>query len=103
MNQTFHIDSIVSQYGTNEFGLHKYGDTIIDSADNSFSETNKKINTKIIEVPVLLVNEHFWYSKPIVMNISTQQIFIQLSTENKGIINNIENLLLLILLKMYLF
>jgi hypothetical protein len=90
LNQTFQIDSIVSQYETDKFGLHNYDDTIIDSVDDNLSETNKEMNTKIIEIPVLLVNEHFWYSKPIVMNISTQQIFIKLSTENNGIIKNLE-------------
>lgn len=89
MNQTFKIESIVSQYGTDEFGLHKYDNTIIDSVDNNLNKASKPIDTKITEMPVLLVNEHFWYSKPIVMNISTQQIFIQLSTENNGIIMNV--------------
>ncbi|XP_025418587.1 vacuolar protein sorting-associated protein 13B-like [Sipha flava] len=94
LNQTFQIDSIVSQYETDKFGLHNYDDTIIDSVDDNLSETNKEMNTKIIEIPVLLVNEHFWYSKPIVMNISTQQIFIKLSTENNdNIIFSIESVL----------
>lgn len=42
------------------------------------------ISENLIKTPVLLVNEQFWYSKPIVMNLTTQQIFVQLSTENNG-------------------
>lgn len=90
LNQTFQIDSIVSQYGTDEFGLHKYDDTIIDSVDNNLSKSSMTMDTKIIEIPVLLVNDNVWYSNPIVMIISTQQVFIQLSTENNGMVENFQ-------------
>lgn len=32
------------------------------------------------------ISGDFWYAKPIVMNLTTQQIFCQLSTESNGIL-----------------
>lgn len=87
-NQSFKIDSVVSHYSTNEFDLHKYDDSILDSATNT-SLISEITNENLIKIPVLPVNEYCWYSKPIVMNLTTQQIFFQLSTENNGMrLNN---------------
>lgn len=63
---------------SDELGLHTYDNYTVNSATNS-SYINESVNENII-------NEHFWYSKPMVMNLTTQQIFFQLSTENNGII-----------------
>lgn len=70
---------------TDEFSLHNYDNFTIDSATSSTGIINETVDKNINEIPAL-VNEHFWYSKPIVMNLTTQQIFVQLSTENNGII-----------------
>lgn len=85
LNQSFKIDSVVSQYVTDEFDPHKYDNLVFDSAENN-SVISKITNGNVIEIPMLPVNEYFWYSKPIVMNLTTQQIFFQLSTENNGIL-----------------
>lgn len=68
---------------TNEFGLHTYDNSAIESSAETDIISNT-INTNIIEIPVL-VNDNYWYSKPIVMNLTTQQIFLKLSAENNGI------------------
>lgn len=83
LNQTFKIDPVVPQYMTDEFGLHKYDNSATESAVET-KITSKTTNTNVFEIPVL-VNDNYWYSKPIVMNVTTQQIFFQLSTENNGI------------------
>lgn len=78
LNQTFKTDSV--SYQTNEFSVSKYDDSI----DGSVANINSEINDEnMIEVPV---NESFWYSKPIVMNLITQQMFFQLTTEKNSII-----------------
>jgi len=83
-NQSFNIDSVVSHYSTDEFDPHKiYDDSILDSAAN-ISLISEITNENVIKIPVLPTNEYYWYSKPIVMNLITQQIFFQLSTENNG-------------------
>lgn len=68
---------------TDESGLYNFDNFTIDSATNT--STISETVENIIEIPTL-VNEHFWYSKPITMNLSTQQLFVQLSTENNGIL-----------------
>lgn len=81
VNQSFKIDPVVSQYVNDEFSVDDRG---ISSANINI--INEIIDENIVGIPVLLVNDHFWYSKPIVMNLTTQQIFFQLSTENNGIL-----------------
>lgn len=68
---------------TDEFGLYNYENFTIDSATNT--STISETVENIIEIPAL-VNEHSWCSKPITMNLTTQQLFVQLSTENNGIV-----------------
>lgn len=69
---------------TDEFGLHKYDNSSIEPAVET-SIISKTTNTNVSEIPVLL-NDNYWYSKPVVMNLTTQQIFFQLSTENNSMI-----------------
>lgn len=58
---------------------------MIDGIDeNKCSTPNKNVNKNIVDTLGSPINEHFWYSKPIFMNIITQQIFLKLSTENNG-------------------
>lgn len=70
---------------TDEYDTHKYDNLILDSTANT-SVISEVINENVFEYPVSPVNEYFWYSKPIVMNLTTQQIFFQLSTENNGML-----------------
>lgn len=69
---------------TDEFGLHKYDNSTIESAVDT-SIISKTTNTNVSEIPIL-VNDNYWYSKPVVMNLTTQQVFFQLSSENNGMI-----------------
>lgn len=70
-------------YVADEFESHVYKNSTIEST-SSMDISNEVTNEKIIENPVTLINEQFWYSKPIVSSIITHQIFFQLSTENNG-------------------
>jgi len=85
INPSFKIDSVVSQHVTDEYDTHKYDNLVLDSTANT-SVISEVTNENVIEYPVSPVNEYFWYSKPIVMNLTTQQIFFQLSTENNGML-----------------
>jgi len=85
LNPSFKIDSVVSQHVTDEFNTHKYDNLVLNSTENT-SVISEITNENVIEYPVSPVNEYFWYSKPIVMNLTTQQIFFQLSTENNGML-----------------
>lgn len=75
---SFRIESVASQYAMDEYGTVKYENEAIITAPNG-----NVINENLIEIPVL-VNEHFWFSKPTVINLTTQQLFFQLFTENNG-------------------
>lgn len=72
------INSVSSQYVEDEYGTFKYENKALISAPNA-----SVVDGNIIEVPVL-ANKFFWFSKPIVMILTTQQLFFQLFTENNG-------------------
>jgi len=80
LNPSFKIDSVV----TDEFDPHKYDNSVLDLTTNT-SEISEITNENVIEYSQLPVND-YWYSKPIVMNFITQQIFFQLFTENNGML-----------------
>lgn len=65
---------------TDKFSLPK-----CDNSDSTASTSiiNETVDKNVTEYTALS-NEHFWYSKPIVMNLTTQQIYFQLFTENNG-------------------
>lgn len=68
---------------TDEFGLLKCDNSVID-ATASTNIINETVDEKVTDCTALS-NEYFWYSKPIVMNLTTQQIYFRLFTENNGI------------------
>lgn len=93
LSPSFKIDSVVSQYVTDEFDPRKYDNPVLDSTANT-SVISEITNENVVDYPVSSVNEYCWYSKPIVMNLTTQQIFFQLSTENNNnIVLSIESIL----------
>jgi len=85
LSPSFKIDSVVSQYVTDELDPHKYDNSVVYSTENT-SVISEITNENVVDYPVAPVNEHCWYSKPIVMNLTTQQIFFQLSTENNSML-----------------
>jgi len=78
LDPSFKIESVASQYAMDEYGSVKYENDAIISAPNA-----SVVDDKLIEIPVL-VNENVWFSKPTMMNLTTQQLFFQLFTENNG-------------------
>lgn len=70
----------MSKYVIDESGTHEYEHLVIDRDANKSAD-----DENIIKTPEL-VNKNCWYSKPIVMNVITQQMFFQLSTKNNGMI-----------------
>lgn len=80
LDRSFKYDPVVSKYVIDESSTHEFEHLVIDPvANKSVDDEN------IIQIPVL-VNKNCWYSKPIVMNVTTQQMFFQLSTKNNGMI-----------------
>lgn len=80
LDQSFKYDPVVSKYVIDESSTHELKHLVIDPVANKSVD-----NENIIQIPVL-VNKNYWYSNPIVMNITTQQMFFKLSTKNSGMI-----------------
>ncbi|XP_050421986.1 intermembrane lipid transfer protein VPS13B-like isoform X2 [Adelges cooleyi] len=80
--------SIGPQYAANDFDLNKYKDitTVADEISEIIAEN--PIESPMVSSP----QENLWYSKPSVISLTTQQIFLLLTTKhNDNIIFSIES------------
>lgn len=74
ISESFKIDSVVPSYVIGASDIENYDDSAVNI--DSISE--------VIHENITETSGDFWYSKPVIVNLTTQQIFCQLSAENSG-------------------